>query len=137
MSPIVRDLSNICGVSLLKANAQEAATTTGTGVDFAGAALYQGVMFVAELTTNANPTGQTIDLTIDGSDDGTTWTTGVAVFDQWDVSTAAGLYYADFVAGAGPMRYYRYVDTQTASADATFAIFAIGVNPSQANVTQV
>jgi len=137
MSPIVRDLSNIAGASLLKAHAQETASTTGSSVAFAVNALYQGVMFVANISANGTASGSnTLQLLIEGSNDNSTWET-VSTFTAWDVGTAAGLIIGDFDSGAGMMPYYRYRSVETGTADVTYSVLVFGVNPSQANVTQV
>lgn len=135
MSKPIRDALQITGVSLLKTYGQETSGTTGSAVDL-GAGLYQSVLFVAYLTANANPTGDTHDMVVQGSNDNSTWET-VATFAQWDVSTAVGLKYADFDDAKGPKRYYRYVSTQSGTADVTYLLLAIGMEPSQAPVTQV
>jgi hypothetical protein len=135
MNMPIRDALQITGVSLLKTHAQEIASTDGSSVDL-GAASYQGMVFVAYLVTNANPTGETHDLVIEGSNDDSTWET-VATFAQWDLSTAAGLYRVDFDYTKGPKRYYRYSSTQSASADVTYSVWAIGIAPTHAPVAQV
>jgi hypothetical protein len=135
MTKPIRDAASFVGVSLLKANGQEIATTTGSAVDL-GPALYQSCVFVADLTSNDNPTGDTHDLTIEGSNDNSTWET-VATFAQWDLNTSTGLIRVDFDNGKGPKRYYRYVGTQSTNADVTYSVLVVGMEPSQAPITQV
>jgi len=135
MSKPIRDALQITGVSLLKTYGQETASTTGTAVDL-GAALYQSMVFVAYITANACATGDSLDVVIEGSNDGTTYET-VATFAQWDMTTTAGLYRVDFDDAKGPKRYYRYASTETGTADVTYLVLAVGMEPSQVPVAQV
>lgn len=136
MTKPIRDAASFVGASLLKTYGQETASTTGTAVDF-GPALYQGALFVAYVTANGTASGSnSLAVVVEGSNDGTTYET-VATFTAFDQATTAGLKYADFDAGKGPKRYYRYASTETGTADVTYLVMAIGIEPSQAPITQV